>query len=436
MGTDAEYHRTFAKFTIDPSWRPMGPPIPPDGTYHKSTMDRLRDLREQGYEYAKKIPAIHAYQLVNGGLRPIRILAKRDQLFLLYATAWEISYSALITVPSWSQRVKPVVDEKLTVVAHLGWWKAREILISRTCMRSGNIPAMLEAGLPVFAMTRNPMPAYYHTNDFAGTDSGLFFLLTSVDGAVLDMLGHEGDPGLEPTLFPWEYLELAVGVIEIAVAVVAVGGRRLAVRMLTRLGRRLRGTAGAGPTARAAVAVAAKDIAPQIPKQVRKVTPADMLKWEKEGGHALQHHGPQLTRRTLKARILGKEEIPAPQILPGGVKPADLRVWRGQKTQAASKWASDEVMRRAIGETIEKNIDTIRQVTKNGGEVILEAQAVGYTTGSGWVTPAGEAALRTAFYTEELDGVTIVIRARKNFVPTAADPEIWYVYTAFPEMAK
>src|SRR5262249_51456275 len=50
VGTDAEYHRTFAKFAIDPKWKPMGPPLPPGGAYPKATMDRLRDLREQQYE--------------------------------------------------------------------------------------------------------------------------------------------------------------------------------------------------------------------------------------------------------------------------------------------------------------------------------------------------------------------------------------------------
>jgi hypothetical protein len=177
-------------------------------------------------------------------------------------------------------------------------------------------------------------------------------------------------------------------------------------------------------------------------RQYKKVTNADLLMWQREGGHLLDSHGPHLTRGNLKERVIGKEKfIPAPQLEPGGTKPPDLRVWRGEKRPAASKWANDAVMKKAIGDVIHKNLDDIRRTTIGGGEVVLERQSLGYKTGEGWVTTAGPKQgvpkdQQSAFYDENLTGVTIVIRPRKNHLPTADDPEGWYVHTAYPDRAK
>jgi hypothetical protein len=74
-------------------------------------------------------------------------------------------------------------------------------------------------------------------------------------------------------------------------------------------------------------------------------------------------------------------------------------------------------------------------VTSGGGEVLLSRQAVGYKTGSGWVTTGGPSGTCAAFFDENLRGVTILIRRRKNHVHTAKDPEGWYVHTAYPDRA-
>jgi hypothetical protein len=176
---------------------------------------------------------------------------------------------------------------------------------------------------------------------------------------------------------------------------------------------------------------------PPIPQQIRTITQKEMLAWEKEGGHTLQNHNPLLTRQQLRARIIGKEEIPAPQIAKGGVRGPDMRVWQGAREEAASKWASEETMHKTISDVINKNLEMIRSVTKRGGKVALEKIRAGYTTGSGWITTAGKAGTSAVkvgesamFFSEELTGVTIYIE------PTTANAEGWFVRTAFPEMVE
>jgi len=184
------------------------------------------------------------------------------------------------------------------------------------------------------------------------------------------------------------------------------------------------------------------DASYRVQKQYKKVTTIDLLKWMREGGHTLEKHNPHLTRENLKQRVMGKEAfIPAPQMERGGTKPADLRVWRGEKSPAASKWADQATMNKAIGDVIHKNLDNIRRTTIGGGEVVLEKQSLNYKTGEGWVTTAGPKQgvpkdQQSAFFDDKLTGATIVIRPRKNHVPTADDPEGWYVHTAYPDRAE
>jgi hypothetical protein len=176
---------------------------------------------------------------------------------------------------------------------------------------------------------------------------------------------------------------------------------------------------------------------PPPPPPVRQVTQKEMLAWEGEGGHTLQNHNPLLTRQQLRARVIGREEIPPPQFAKGGVRGADMRVWQGVRQNAASKWVSEEVMHKTITDVINKNLTMIRSVTRRGGKVALEKIRAGYTTGAGWITtagragasvvPAGESAM---FYSEGLTGVTIYIE------PTTTNAEGWFVRTAFPEMVE
>ena len=98
----------------------------------------------------------------------------------------------------------------------------------------------------------------------------------------------------------------------------------------------------------------------------------------------------------------------------------------------ASKWDSDEVMRRTIGDFINKHLEEIRASIKNGQEFTRAHYRVGRKTGEGWVTTHQKKAESLMFYKDDLDGMTIVIRARKNHVPTKDDPEGWYVHTAYP----
>jgi hypothetical protein len=180
----------------------------------------------------------------------------------------------------------------------------------------------------------------------------------------------------------------------------------------------------------------AEEVTSAIPVQARKVTTADIMKWEKEGGHIVQNHGPQLTRDKLKERVLKQERnIPNPANRPriDGQVPKDFRVWSGKDAMGASRWESDETMQRAIGDFINRHLEEIRAATKNGQEFTRARYRVGRKTGEGWVTTAETKAESAMLYKEDLDGMTIVIRPRRNYVPTKDDPEGWYVHTAYPD---
>jgi hypothetical protein len=177
----------------------------------------------------------------------------------------------------------------------------------------------------------------------------------------------------------------------------------------------------------------------RAPKQYKQVTARELLQWENEGGHVLGRHNEELTRKNLLDRVVGEKVLAVPASETEDGAPTNFSVWRGQgKTSAASKWADQATMTKAIGQIIHDNIDEIRSNTKAGQEWSRENQAVGYTTGSGWVkTGAGAQAVdRGVMWDENLKGITIVIRPRTNYVPTAKDPEGWFVYTAFPDRVR
>lgn len=418
MSNDAEYHRTFEKFSMG-MW-PVWTHNPKNFNYRGQDAHR----KEQEDAHAKRVGAFYAHQRSGDKMVQVRVMPKHDQDFQAYATEWEDRYSTLTA--NWKRRVEPVVDDKLTLVGHYGWFSSSEILIPEGRSPTLDVQSLIDSGDPIFASELNLMPSHYQSN-YAGKPEWKFLLMMAPDGEVVGVFGFDVGAGAYSTMAPWEVISIGRTAI-----ILVKTGVRYAVKMVAR--RRAARSLAAGPT-REAAEKAAATAAPAVPVQVKKVTHADMLAWEKQGGHIIQNHGPQLTRENLKARITGKENIPAPQMQPGGVKPADLRVWRGQREPAASKWASEEDMYKAIGEVIHKNLDHIRRATSGGGEVLLLRQSVGYKTGSGWVTSGGQAGSRAAFYEENLNGVTLIIRQRKNHVPTAKDPEGWYVHTAFPDRA-
>jgi hypothetical protein len=201
----------------------------------------------------------------------------------------------------------------------------------------------------------------------------------------------------------------------------------------------------------------------KIAKQYRKVEVHEMMVWEGQGGHTLERHNAQLTKETLLKRVVGEEPLVAPSSS-NEEAPTNFGVWRGQKTGAASKWANQATMNQAISKVIQENIDEIRTATIGGKEWKRENVAVGFKTGSGWVKTGGlqssqlanrdkidgnwgrlaveqvkqgsQDGKRGALWDEDLQGMTIVIRARQNHIPNAKDPEGWYVYTAFPDRVR
>jgi hypothetical protein len=416
MADDADYHRTFEPFSMGmwPVWK-----------YNKMRMN----YRGQQYykkmqedEYAESRKAFYAHQKIGKTMTTVRVMPKYDQRFADYATPWETAYSSL--TPNFKRRVEPVVDEALTVVGHLGWFRASEILIPVSRSATIHIQDIIDSGDPIFALEKNPLPTVYRTS-YIGQPEWKFLLLTGVDGAVLGISSRDVGHGATSTTPPWEIIGGIKGIV-----MLAKGGAQMGIKML---GRRGQATRAVGPTREAAEKVATTT-ATAIPVQAKKVSQADMLNWEKAGGHGLHNHGPQLTRETLKKRITGGEKIPAPQAQPGGYKPPDFRVWKNQKEAAASKWASDDEMRQSIGEVLNKNIAEIRKATGAGGsgEIVLR-QNMGRKTGEGWVASAPKGAEQAAMWDGNLKGVTIVIRRRANHVPSAKDPEGWYVHTAFPD---
>jgi hypothetical protein len=179
-------------------------------------------------------------------------------------------------------------------------------------------------------------------------------------------------------------------------------------------------------------------VGPHAVQTRKKITTPDMLKWENEDGHTLRRHSWQLTEDKLKERVLKNENfMAAPRMQRGGITPPDYRVWRGKKSAAASKWTDQSTMHKAIGDVIDSNLVEIRRVTKGGNDIVFNNKPFGSKTGEGWVTTAGTPRTKRAiFYNRELTGVTIVIKPRKNHVPTPQDPEGWYVYTAFPDAVR
>jgi hypothetical protein len=395
-------------------------------------------------------------------LMPIMYRANRHETgpapdFKRFATAWELKHSQVV-VGEARGSVFPVVDETGLVIGHYGMFYFSSVFVpghipsimdehisTRHVQVTRKVPvtldAILRAEFEVFAEKYDAQSYYARGYQAFPIPEMMFTLVTDIDGQVQAVVESRSTAGGVEAV-SYSPLDL----IFIARSALALAGR-LTVRTLAR-----RKAANMAQTARHQLGVGAGsggEVA-KIPVQARKVTQADILAWEKEGGHIVQNHGPQLTREKLKERILKQEKnIPNPANRPrvNGEKPDDIRVWRGADHEDHStKWASDEIMRRTIGEVINKNLEQIRHATKTGQEFIVRNQRVDYTTGSGWIIMDQKKAKSVVngveqhtagiVWEENVRGVTIVIRARKNHVPTAKDPEGWYVHTAFPSPAR
>jgi hypothetical protein len=235
MSDDAQYHRTFVRFSQPESTKPKF------SAWDKLTSSAVT-IEERREAYPRKVGAFYAFQYMDGRLGQVRLMPKPDQKFMLYATKWEWTYAPPALVPKPYGRCQPVVDEKLTVVGYIGRWWATEVLIPKIRSADPQLQKMIDEDVPVFANSDNPMPSYYHTNDFAGSTSGSWSLLTSVDGAVLKVLGSEGEKAAEPTLFPWEYVGLVIAGIELGFTGVALArtSAQCSIRVVLKVGGRAR----------------------------------------------------------------------------------------------------------------------------------------------------------------------------------------------------
>jgi len=160
-----------------------------------------------------------------------------------------------------------------------------------------------------------------------------------------------------------------------------------------------------------------------------RLTIAQLLEWERLGGHMLQRHGPFHTRETLLSRILNETSLgglPPPRNLPGGVRTTDFRVWQGNRQPHASAWRNQQEMLDAVGEIISDNITDIQRVTDGGGEVVLRRFPLSRPVGNGWVTAIRGTGERGIYWADNLEHATVIIRP----IPGGG----WRVLTAFPEL--
>jgi hypothetical protein len=453
---------------------------PPNGTTDTISGEAIYNRTLEGalakvpYEYYEARTAVFrkngartAYTVRDKKLMPIMYVNKMVEAgptkdFARFATGWELKHSK-VPFGDGQGNVDPLVDENMVVIGHYGNFDSNDVFIPRGLPNDGKVVEqpvrgvyvpgqrivevkksplslkdMLQAEIPVFA-NRYDTGSYLNRGyqQWPTPQQG-FTLLTDIEGQILLVLDVRDKDGITPSAFDL-FDVISVGKL-VLLGASAVAGR-LVVRTLV---RRRAAKAMAQVAKREVGAVAgreAAEVATKVEVQTAKVTQADILAWERQGGHTVQHHGPQLTREKLKERVVAQEKnIPNPANRPriDGEKAKDFRVWRGKAAgvDAASKWESDETMRRAIGDMINKNLEQIRRTTKNGGSVVLENQRTGYKTGEGWVSTYEKKAESLMFYKEDLDGITIVIRPRVNHVPTASDPEGWYVHTAYPDVAK
>jgi len=245
VSDQAEYHRTFV-MANELAARPKL--TPEDMRYMPVDMQKARLA---GESYRQKARAFTAYQLAGNRLSQVWLVPKVGQEFKLFATVWELAYAQQPMGIMPFGRGRAVVDQNLTVVGYIGRWSSvDEILIPSGCSPTLNLDALLGQGVPIFATRDNTMTAHYHSNDFAGTNSGSFVLLTGPDGSVVKVLDYEGERGLESDLSAENMLKVANLALDIWFAVefglvigefaatISVTGAKVFIRGLLRAGAR------------------------------------------------------------------------------------------------------------------------------------------------------------------------------------------------------
>jgi hypothetical protein len=219
MSKDLEYHRTFERFSANPlsMW--------PDFKGSKWRLNyRGHDhyRREVEEAYAKKVGAFYATQRAGEAITRVRVMPKPDQEFWRHASTWEDQYSMLTS--RWSWRVEPLLDSKLMVVGHVGWWWSREIFIPIGVGASLDVQSIVNSGDSIFACSDNPMPSHYRAN-FIGQPEWKFLLVTAPDGEVVGVLGQDGPAGAVSTIAPWE----AIGTGRALIQLGTIGVRQVAM---------------------------------------------------------------------------------------------------------------------------------------------------------------------------------------------------------------
>jgi hypothetical protein len=234
MGSEADENRTFEKFSADMwptfkgnrNWGYKG-----DAYYERKKKD----------DYAPASGAFYVYQRVGDELNQVRVNYRHGQALIPYLTKWELLHSTLF--PGSNRTVEPIVDKNYRLVAHRGWFWAREILIPKG-IDVDRLSALLEAGVPAFADKLNPMPGHYQTA-YRGSPEVKHLVIVNPEGQVLGILASSTADGAISTTPPWEYIMMGKNLI-----VLARGGARLAVATLVRRGATE--LPALGPTVRAA----------------------------------------------------------------------------------------------------------------------------------------------------------------------------------------
>jgi len=235
MVGDADENRTFEKFSAD-----MWPTF--KGNRNWGYKGDAYYKRKKEDDYARTLGAFYVQQRVGDELNRVRVKYRLGQALIPYLTTWELLHSTLF--PGSNRTVEPVVDKNYTLVAHCGWFWAREILIPKGIRSPGSLWDLLKAGVPAFADKLNPMPGHYQTAS-RGSPESKFLVIVNPEGEVLGILASSTSAGAISTTPPWEYIMMGKALI-----VLAKGGVRLTVTALVRCGaKELPAT---GPTVRAA----------------------------------------------------------------------------------------------------------------------------------------------------------------------------------------
>ena len=252
-GDDAEYHRTFEPFSANKlgMW--------PEFKQKKYGWNYRGEGFHRDYieEYAKRVGAFYVHQPVGNRLRKVRVVWKDDQKFHTHATSWESIHSTLFPA---ARLAEPVVDDKLRIMGHLGWWWQDQVFLPKGGRGPDkDVQSFVASGDEIFASLYNPLPSHYRPNEL-GAPKWKFLLMTAPDGQVVGQFGYDTGAGAVSTIAPWELISIG----RAAVTLVGVGSRQV-IRLVVRKGSER--VAAVGPT-KAAAEAAAKRAAAVPPAQI------------------------------------------------------------------------------------------------------------------------------------------------------------------------